>query len=273
VSILEYLDYINTYYQEEDHHLPLRGIVKNLSLLNLIVDGPAREKIKQAGKNMTEQILGRIEYEPQADESLASSALRSSSLWNAALFGSQRAVDFSLDQFEKMIKTGTNIHPDIADPVQRIAAYSDEQSVEALTTRFKASESEQERMILSVDLGCVQKENMQEIIDFALEEIPPRLRYIPIYMMSANPSLTPYLWEMFRDYQDKLEEFHPIHFERILIGVITAGGLTNAQEIKEFFSTYTPKPLKSYQKHLRDTLDMALEVLDVNLKLKKASSE
>ncbi len=268
VSILEYLDYINTYYQEEDHHLPLRGIIKNLSHLNLILEGPAGERIKEVGKNMTEQILDRIEYEPQADESLTTSALRSSALWNAALFGSQRAVDFSLDQFDKMIKTGTNIHPDIADPVQRITAYSDSQSLEALISRFKASDSEQERMILSVVFGCVRRKNMQKVIEFALEEVPPRLRYIPLYMMSANPSLTPALWEMFRKNQKKLEELHPIHLERILIGVITIGGLIYEQEIKDFFSTYAPESMKSYQKYLRQTLDMALEVLDVNLKMR-----
>ncbi len=268
MSILEYLDYINTYYQEEDHHLPLRGIIKNLSFLNLVVGGPAEENIKQVGKKITEQILERIGYEPQADESLTTSALRSSALWNAALFGSQRAVDFSLDQFEKMIKTGTNIHPDIADPVQRITAYSDSQSIEALIARFKASESEQERMILSVVLGCVQRENMQQVIEFALEEIPPRLSYIPLSMMSANPSLTSDLWEMFRNNQGKLEKFHPLHFERILIGVITIGGLVYEQEIKDFFSTYAPESMKSYQKYLRQTLDMALEVLDVNLKMR-----
>ena len=269
VSILDYLDYINAYYQKEDHHLPLRGIIKNLSLLNLVIQGPTGEKIKQAGKYLTEQILIRIGYEPKVDELLAISALRSSALWNAALFGSQQAVDFSLGQFDKVIKTGANIHPDIADPVQRIAAYSDSQSLEALIGRFEASDSEQERMILSVVLGCVQRENMDKVVEFSLEEMPPRLQYIPLYMMSANPGLTPYLWEMFRKNQAKLEKFHPLYFERILIGVISIGGLIQESDIKGFFSTYAPESLKSYQKYLRQTVDMALEMLDVNLKMRK----
>ncbi len=268
INLSYYLDYINTYYQQEDHHLPLRGILKNLSLLNLVVKGPAKDKVREAGKNLTEGILDRIEYVPQADESLTTSALRSGALWNAALFGGQRAVDFSLDQFNRMIKTGENIHPDIADPVQRTAAYTDSHSLETLISRFKASESEQERMILSAALGCVQEENMQKVIDFVLDEMPPRLQFIPIHTMSANPTLTPYLWDMFRQNQDKLEKLHPIHFEYIVIGVISIGGLTHAQKIKEFFSAYAPESLKSYQKYLRETLDMALEVLDVNLKLR-----
>jgi len=267
-KISDYLDYINAHYQKEDHHLPLRGIVNNLSLLNLVVDRPAGEKIKTIGKKMTEQILDRIGYEPQADESLTTSALRSSALRDAALFGSQRAVDFSLDQFDRMIKSGTSLHPDNAEAVQEIVAYKDPQSLETLISRFKASQSEQERMILSSVLGCVQKDNMEKAVEFALKEMPPRLQYIPLYMMSANPGLTPYLWEMFRKNQKRLEGFHPLYFERILIGVISIGGLVHEQEIKEFFSSYAPEGMKSYQRHLRDTLDMALEMLDVNVKMR-----
>ena len=61
------------------------------------------------------------------------------------------------------------------------------------------------------------------------------------------------------------------HPRWILIGVITIGGLIHEQEIKEFFSNYAPETMKSYQKYLRQTLDMALEVLDVNLKMKKGN--
>jgi replicative superfamily II helicase len=67
-----------------------------------------------------------------------------------------------------------------------------------------------------------------------------------------------------------LEKLHPAHFERILIGIISVGGLSQEKNIREFFVTYAPESQASYQKHLRESIDMALEMLEVNLKLRKS---
>ena len=170
-----------------------------------------------------------------------------------------------------MIRTGENVHPDIADAVQRVAAFTDQEALRELTNRFEATDSEQERMTIASALGCVLEANMQEALDFALEKMPPALKFIPPYVMSGNPALAPHLWKMFKENQERLERLHPVHFERVLIGIISVGGLFQPEEIKEFFSTYEPESQKTYQKHLRESINMALEMLEVNLELRKSA--
>jgi tricorn protease interacting factor F2/3 len=270
VALSYYLQFVEKYYEAEDHHLPLRGIIKNLSLLNIVLDNEKAFQVKEIGKAITDRTLEGIGFEPKPDEELATASLRSSVLWSAVQFGSSDAVDFCKAQFEHMAQTGDNIHPDIADAVQRVAAFTDPDALSELMKRFEATDSEQERMTIASALGCVLVENMQGSLDFALEKMPPALKFIPPYVMSANPSLAPVLWGMFQENQKRLEKLHPVHFERVLIGIISVGGLSKPEAIREFFATYAPESQKTYQKHLRESMDMALEMLEVNLKLRKS---
>jgi len=77
------------------------------------------------------------------------------------------------------------------------------------------------------------------------------------------------LWPMFSRNRSRLEKLPPIYLERILIGIISIGGLFVEERVKEFFSGYAPRGFSFYQKHLRDTMDMALEMLEVNLELRR----
>jgi tricorn protease interacting factor F2/3 len=271
VALSYYLEFIAKYHEDEDHHLALRGILKNLSLLNIVLEHEKITQVKEIGKTVTERALERIEFEPVPDEELATASLRSSALWSAVQFGSSRAVNFSKEQFGHMVRTGENVHPDIADAVQRAAAFTEQEALRELTYRFEATDSEQERMTIASALGCVRKENMEGALDFALDKMPPALKFIPPYVMSGNPALAPRLWNMFKENQERLEKLHPVHFERVLIGIISVGGLFQPEEIKKFFSAYEPESQKTYQKHLRESIDMALEMLEVNLKLRKSA--
>jgi len=270
VALSYYLEVIAQFYETEDHHLPLRGIIKNLNLLNIVLDNDKTGRVREIGKTVTEKTLERIGMEPAPGEELTTASLRSSILWTAVQFGSSRAVEFCKEQFGHMVQTGENIHPDIADSVQRAAAFTDSAALDELAQRFKATDSEQERMTIASALGCVLKENMLGALDFALETMPPALKFIPPSVMAGNPALTPHLWDMFRENQERLEQLHPMHFERVLIGIISVGGLSMPGEVKEFCAGYAPESQMTYQKHLRESMDMALEMLEVNLKLRKS---
>jgi len=266
----DYFGFISRFYANEDHHLPLRGILKNLSLLHTVLEGPTQQRCNKTGRAFTENILERVGLEPASDEPLAVSSLRSVAIWNSVLFGSSYAVDFSLQKVRDLVENGKFIHPDIADAVYKTAVFSDSRVFPELIKRFETSESEQERMILSAALGCVQPELMQEAVDYALDKIPPRLNFIPLSVMSSNPALTPHLWKTFRSNRERLETLAPVFFERVLIGIISLGGLENPEELKEFFSSYAPASMNTYQRHLQDTVDMSLEILEAFLKLRRA---
>jgi hypothetical protein len=142
-----------------------------------------------------------------------------------------------------------------------------------MAARFEKTESEQERMLLASALGSIKPSRLEDSVQFALEKIPPRLKFVPLSVMSGVPELSPLLWDMFLRYKTRLEELPEFHYERVLIGIITSGGLFHPEDIKSFFKTYAPEKLKSYLPYLRQTLDMALEILDSNLLLRNSNKD
>jgi tricorn protease interacting factor F2/3 len=272
VHVSDYCDFVSRFYTDEDFHLPLRGILKNLSLLQMVLKGPGQQKSNKLGKAVTEKILARFGLEPSCEEPLAVSTLRSVALWNSVLFGSDKAVDYALRLWQDLVTKDINIHPDIADAVYKIVAFSNPEAFPQLLGRFETSDSEQERMIIAASLGCVPAELRQEMVDYALDKIPPRLRFIPLSVVSGNPVLIPHLWELFRSNRERLETLPPVFFERVLMGIISLGGLSHPEELQQFFKVYTPHSMKIYQKHLQETVDMSLEMLAALLKLREKGS-
>ncbi|MBN1274420.1 MAG: M1 family metallopeptidase [Candidatus Aminicenantes bacterium] len=261
------LDFIESFYANEDHHLPMRGILSGLAHFKIIGEPSVDGRVTKLGRKIAENALDIFGYEPVKDEPLTNNSIRNSALWNGLIFGSQKTETFLLERFQRREKTGEALPADIAEAVQRGAAYADPQGFSLLAKRFKKSESEQERMTIASAMGCVRPENMDAAVDFALKSVPPRLRFVPFSTMAGNPSLGPHLWEMFRAHHKDLENLPPFHLERIIIVTISVGGLYHEKEVKEFFASYAPESLKNYQKYLKTTINMALEILEVNLSL------
>ena len=271
IRLSRYLDYLESFYQNEMDSLPLRGMLKNLSLAHHVLQGPHKTRTTNYGRDLAEKILARIKYYPVVGEDLNTAALRSSALWLAALFGSRESVQFALEQYDRYLKTGEAIHSDISGVVQKITAWSRPDAFEEMASRFGRSDSEQELMILASAMGSVKAERLEQSVRFALEKIPPRLQFVPLSVMSGIPQLSPHLWDMFLRHRESLEDLPEFHFERILIGIITSGGLFHSEDVKAFFKSYAPKKLESYLPYLRQTLDMALEMLDMLLQLRSSN--
>lgn len=268
-----FLNFLESYYAEEDHYLPLRAVLGGLAHYAVVLGD--REEGKRAavfGRRFAEKALGIYGYEPVEGEPLTHTSVRNSALWHGVVFGSRRAEEFVRERFYRREKTGEPIPADIAEAVQRGAAYVDAGAFELLARRFKDSDSEQERMTIASALGCVRRENMEAAVEFSLKHVPPRLRFVPFSMMAGNPDLGPHLWETFRTHHKDFEDLPPFHLERIIIGVVSVGGLYHEKEVREFFASYAPEKLKGYQKYLKKTLDMALEILTINLKTGKTGS-
>jgi len=270
-SLDDYLDFIAESYGGEQNSLVLGGIVKNLSFLDLVLEGPAQERSRRLGLQFTTDTLSRIGFEPDPQEILPVSTLRSRAIWQAVVFGSSEAADFTRLTFSRTSEGGDPIPPDIADAVFKSAAFLMPDALGPLIARFEDSRSEQERMLLAAALGCVPPDNMQKVVTYALNQIPPRLRFIPLQLMPYNPRLAPFVWDMFLANRSDLEKLPAAFFERVLIGIISIGGLAHPEAVKRFFSTYAPEEMKAYQSHLDDTMAMALEMLEANVRLRRRS--
>jgi tricorn protease interacting factor F2/3 len=130
--------------------------------------------------------------------------------------------------------------------------------------RAKVSESEHERMNVLVALGCFkEKALIEKAQQYVLDEVPDRNKFVPIGIMAENPHAIPLMWPWYLSSIDRLEQLHPVHYERVLAAIIPRGGLGKEEEVEAFFEEYLEKREK-----VRDVVRLSLERLKINERLR-----
>jgi aminopeptidase N len=261
-NIEDYLG-ILAYYADEDAFLPLTSIATNMHHAYVITGD---EKLASLGAAHFERVLKRVGYDPTERDKHTTSILREQLLWHAALYGSRKAGGFGESRFSSAME-GRRIHPDIMRSVMQVGAFlGGEDAYHWLTKRFQSSSSEHERMNILVALGCFnQKTILDKVLSFVLEEVPDRNKFIPIGVLAENRLALPQLWEWFLENQKRIEEFHPIHYERVVAALIPYSGLGRESEVREFFENYMKKTDKA-----KDVIKLSLEKLEIHSRMRKA---
>ena len=262
-SLAEYLAFLS-HYEEEDAFLPLTSIAENLYNAFLVLKSPLRETVAERGKSLIELALGRIGFEPASGEMPAVTTLRDRLLFPAALFGSKKTADFAADSFAAL-ERGDAIHADIRKSVMQIGALNGGgEALDWLTRQFKTAESEHERMnVLAAISRFRERELIEKALRFSLEEVPGRNRYIPVAGMGSNPGAASFLWDWYTENIEPLEALHPIHYERVVAGVVPVAGMDREEEIKTFFQDEARRGKIS-----EDVLGLALEKLAINSRMR-----
>jgi hypothetical protein len=167
-------------------------------------------------------------------------------------------------KFSSLMK-GKKVHQDIMMSVMRVAAWNGNSKIfDWLDKRFKASESETERLNILAAMGCFgEQELIQKVLDYILTEIPDRNKFISIGYLAANPIAIPYLWEWFVSHLRDIEAFHPIHYERVIAGIIPVAGIGKEEEVKSFFNDYMVRTDKA-----KDVIKLSLERLEIHSKMR-----
>ncbi|MHA1377512.1 MAG: M1 family metallopeptidase [Candidatus Helarchaeota archaeon] len=262
LPISKYFEFLENF-KDEETPLPLESIVVHLYHLYNLTKDSLREKIKETGRKICENVLRKIGYEPKSGELHNISSLRSIIIWVGAVFGSQETIEFALNQFAKL-KDNKPIHEDIMAAVMRTVAYEENEACDWLIKKFEKIDNEPERINVAIALGSVKKDYMKKALQFALEKIPPRIKFYPIIYIIRNPSTRPLIWDWFVENIKELENFHPNHYQTIIDELITIGGIGREDEIKAFFKSYETK-----DKTLQDVINMSLEKLKINSNFEK----
>ena len=261
-----YLDFLGRY-RDERAFLPLVSISNNLQHASLVLDAEKQQKIASLVCPWFETVLKDIGFEPDPDEKHTIAILREQLLWHAALSGSKSAIAFAGEQFKRWIK-GKAVHPDIMKSVLQIAAFAgDQQTFTSLDQRFVQSQVEHERMNILVALGCFQKKApLENALQYILDTVPGRNKFVPVVAMAANPNAIPLLWDWYVSNLEQIEQFHPMMYERVLASIVPVAGMDNPQKIKDFFEDYMQKTDRA-----TDVIKLSLEKLEVNLRLRAAN--
>ncbi|MGD8344156.1 MAG: M1 family metallopeptidase [Desulfobacterales bacterium] len=261
-----YLDFLG-HYRDERAFLPLVSISNHLQHAYLVLDAEKQQKIASLVRPWFENVLSDIGFEPDSDEKHTTAILREQSLWHAALSGSESAIEFGVKQFADWMK-GKTVHPDIMKSVLQIAAFTgDQQTFAYLDERFVQSQVEHERMNILVALGCFkEKEPLENALQYILDTVPGRNKFVPVVAMAANPHAIALLWDWYVSNLEQIEQFHPMLYERVVASIVPVAGMDHPQTVKDFFADYMQKTDKA-----SDVIKLSLEKLDINLRMRAAN--
>ena len=254
------------HYKNEDEFLPLTSIASNLHHLHVVLDGDKRTAVEEFGGDFAAEVLSRIGHAPQEGEPVTISILRDQLLWHACLYGDEEAEKFVAEKFYELTR-GKEVHADIVKAVlQASARHEKEYALDWMKKRFASSESEHERMNIMAGLACFDEPDLiRKALQFVLDEIPSRNKFMPIAAMGANADAEPLLWDWFVENLPELEKMHPLHFERVITGIVPVGGIEKTETVTAFFEPYMEKNPK-----IKDAIRLSLERLEINRRLRKA---
>ena len=266
VPFTEYLDFL-AFYQDENAFLPLVSISNNLQHAYLVMEVEKKEKISSLVRPWFEKVLKHIGFEPEPDEKHTTAILREQLLWHAALSGSQSAVEFAGDQFTGWMQDKP-VHPDIMKSVLQIAALKgDDKTFAWFDQRFQSSQIEHERMNILVALGCFKEKGpLKKSLQYILDTVPARNKFVPVVAMASNRYAIPLLWDWYVSNLDQIEQFHPMLYERVVAAIVPIAGMDNPKAVKQFFEDYMQKTEKA-----KDVIKLSLEKLEINLRMRAAN--
>ncbi len=262
-SVKDYLDFLS-HYENEDAFLPLMGIAGNLFHAFLVLEGARRATVASVGKSFLGDVLSDIGYEPGSDERPTTSILRDTILVHAVMYGSQGAAEFACGKFSSLM-SGGSIHPDIMKSVMQVGAwYGTRETFGWFDERLKSSESEHERINVLTALGSFRDRALiEKTQEYILSEVPARNKFIPISYLALNPHAIPLMWQWYVSHRTALEQFHPVHYERVIEAIVPVCGIEKEQEVRAFFEDYTKKRDKA-----KDVIKLSLEKLEVNSRMR-----
>jgi len=266
-SLDEYLGFLG-YYSGEDAFLPLTSIARNLLHAYLVMVGKMREKVASVARSLLEKVLSRVGLEPVPGERHAISMLRDQILWHLALYGSEEVLEFATGKFASLMG-GEVVHPDIVRSVMQVGALNgDARVLEWFEHRLESSQIEHERMNILAAMGSFGEDSLiRKAQEYVLEKVPARNKFVPLTQMAANPYAIRSMWEWYVSHVQELEQFHPIHYERVIAAIVPLGGMGREEEVREFFQDYVGR-----KETARDVIRLSLERLEINSRMRNLNS-
>jgi tricorn protease interacting factor F2/3 len=188
-------------------------------------------------------------------------------MWEAAIFGSTKTIQFADKKFSSLMQKAS-VHPDIMKSIMQVGALKGKlQAFSWLDQRFQSSQVEHERMNILIALGCFQDTQLiAKAQEYVLEQVPARNTFIPVVAMASNPFAIPLMWDWYVSNLARIEQFHPMLYERVVAAIVPIAGLERADEVKTFFEDYMKKTDKA-----ADVIKLSLERLEINLRMRAAN--
>ncbi len=248
------------WYKQERAYLPLSSLDSHLFGAYLLLSGSLRSQTAQTAVDLMSSALGAIGYRPSSDEPQTTAILRDQLLFHGALLQSHDIGMFLKAQFDAFSQ-GETISPEIYRSVLTAGAVLGGQTaLEKITARFEESTVEHERMALVSALGSFKEWSLQsKALQYTLNKVPDRIRFIPLVMAANNPAAQNRLWQWLTTHIDQVKEMHPLLFERVVASMVPTAGLIDPENTRIFCLD-----LQKKNPQLKDVVALSLERLEIN---------
>jgi hypothetical protein len=248
------------YYDHEKAYLPLSSLDSHLFDLFLLFRDNLRSRIGQTATRLIHGVLPAIGFEPAANEPLTTAMLRDQLLFHGSLMGSDTVLDHLAPQFHAFAN-GAPVAPDVFRSVMVAGAVAGgRQALDIIIDRFESSRAEHERSMLTAALGAFsQWSQLERALEYTLDTLPDRLRFMPLVAAAGNPSAMGRLWPWFESNLPRIEGMHPLLFERVVAAFIPGPGLEDHRRTAAFCKTLVQR-----QPRLQDVIALSLERLEIN---------
>ncbi len=252
------------HFRGERAYLPLSSLDSHLFEAYMVLRGEIRVRTAQTCMTSMDTALDAIGLLPAPGESQTTAMLRDQLFVHGAFIGNPKVLNFLNGQFNAFVE-GSAIAPDIFRGVMFAGAVAGgKNALENMIRRFEASEVEHERMTLAGALGGFsQWAQLEKALDYSLEKVPDRIRFMPLVAAAGNPAAADHLWPWFEATLPRLEQMHPLLFERVVAAFVPGPGLQDPDRTRSFCEN-----LEQQQPRLSDVIALSLERMVVNARFR-----
>jgi tricorn protease interacting factor F2/3 len=263
----DYLQFLRSY-EKERAYLPIAGLASNLFHAFMVCHGSTKERISSVATRILEKVLADMGFVPSAGEAQTTSTLRDQILRHTVVYQTEGVRFWAKEKF-KSLMAGEKVHPDVAGSVMQAGAMlCGHEALAWFEKQLQRSRSEHERLNILDALGSFEEHLLiEKALQFTLEHVPERNKFVTLCSMAQNPKAIPMMWEWFVAHIKSLETLHPVHFERVIASVVPVSGLGKEKAVKSFFEKYLKK-----KESFKDVIALSLEKLAINSRLRTSGS-
>jgi aminopeptidase N len=259
IDIDYYLEFLNSYYLEENEYLPLVSIFSHLFYIHLLKESKI-SKIKSIGEEIISKFFEKNGFDFSKDEEMRISILKNYLLYSGALIEMKDVKEFCLEKFEDILQN-KKISPDILSAVLKVGAMNHPKAKNYFVNKIRSPDTPQvENAYIYESLGCFQqKSQIQDSLKIMMKEIPSQSWLYTFRRLGSNKHAINILWSWFKEHLKELEKQSPFVLARTIAAIIPLGGLKEKEQVDSFLKEYADQ-----NEFHKDTIQMALELLEIN---------
>lgn len=259
IRLADYLTYLDRYFTGEHAFLPALQITRSLTELHTYA-GERATVVADTGTRVLKPLFTDIGAEPQADEAHTQGILREAVLWALYSFGEPEVSAHLVRKAEILLSPADShgaIHYDLRGLYYKVAARESETFVRNMLARVSdAAIAESEAQEITSALGLVHDARLlSELLDFTMETIPVRNRFLALVTASSNTATGNAMWDWFLTHQEAAAKLPRFHLLTALVLFARSADAARSQDVSAFFEAYA----QAHADTGMETIAMALE--------------